>query len=96
MISVSRSGRIVPGLIVLAVLLVLLAFTAGCTQQPVTPAPTAAPQGTTAAPVVTTEAVAGMANPASVACGQAGGKTEIKKDATGGEYGMCTFTNGTT
>jgi putative hemolysin/predicted secreted protein len=37
----------------------------------------------------------GMANPASVACGNAGGKTEIKKDATGGEYGMCTFTNGT-
>ena len=36
-----------------------------------------------------------MANPASVACGQAGGTVEIKKDATGNEYGMCTFKNGT-
>lgn len=44
----------------------------------------------------TTAAMAGMANPASVACGKAGGKTEIKTDATGGQYGMCTFTNGTT
>jgi putative hemolysin/predicted secreted protein len=43
----------------------------------------------------TTAAPAGMANPASVACVNAGGKLEIKKDATGGEYGMCTFANGT-
>jgi inhibitor of cysteine peptidase len=35
-----------------------------------------------------------MPNPASVYCGQAGGSLEIKKDAAGGEYGMCTFTNG--
>ncbi|MDO9550395.1 MAG: DUF333 domain-containing protein [Methanoregula sp.] len=41
-------------------------------------------------------AVAGMANPASVNCGKIGGTTEIKKDAQGNEYGMCTFTNGTT
>ncbi len=38
---------------------------------------------------------AGMANPASVSCGKNGGKTEIRKDPTGGEYGMCTFPNGT-
>jgi putative hemolysin/predicted secreted protein len=38
---------------------------------------------------------AGMANPASVACVNAGGKLEIKKDSAGGEYGMCTFANGT-
>jgi putative hemolysin/predicted secreted protein len=44
----------------------------------------------------TAPANAGMANPASVACGNAGGKTEIKTDAAGGQYGMCTFTNGTT
>ncbi|NMB79323.1 MAG: DUF333 domain-containing protein [Methanomicrobiales archaeon] len=94
MISVSRSGRIVPGLIALGILLVLIAFTAGCTQTPATPV---TPAPTTAAPAVTPAApVAGMANPASVACGQAGGRTEIKKDATGGEYGMCTFANGTT
>ena len=41
-------------------------------------------------------ASSGMANPASVNCGKVGGKTEIKKDAQGNEYGMCTFTNGTT
>jgi hypothetical protein len=29
-----------------------------------------------------------------VYCGQVGGTTEIKKDATGAEYGMCTFPNG--
>jgi predicted secreted protein/putative hemolysin len=49
--------------------------------------------GVTAA--TTTAPGTGMANPASVACGDAGGKTEIKTDATGGQYGMCTFTNGT-
>ena len=89
MTSESRTGRIVPGLLALGILLVLLACIAGCTQQTTTPA-------TTTAPVVTTAAPASMANPASVYCGTAGGKTEIKKDATGAEYGMCTFTNGTT
>jgi putative hemolysin/predicted secreted protein len=47
------------------------------------------------AAAATTVPSAGMANPASVACVNAGGKLEIKKDATGGEYGMCTFANGT-
>ena len=47
------------------------------------------------AAAATTAPSAGMANPASVACVNAGGKLEIKKDATGGEYGMCTFANGT-
>ena len=36
-----------------------------------------------------------MPNPASVACVQGGGSVEIKKDASGNEYGMCTFQNGT-
>ena len=45
--------------------------------------------------VATTAPSAGMANPASVACVNAGGKLEIMKNADGGEYGMCTFTNGT-
>lgn len=82
MTSVLRTGRILPGLIALGILLVLLAFTAGCTQQ-------------TAPPATPTQAPAGMANPASVACGEAGGVTEIKTDTTGGQYGMCTFKNGT-
>jgi inhibitor of cysteine peptidase len=74
--------RTLPGFIALSVLLVLLACAAGCTQQPVTP-PT------------TTPAQAGMPNPASVYCGQAGGNLEIRTDATGGQYGMCAFKNGT-
>ncbi|HII99270.1 MAG TPA: DUF333 domain-containing protein [Methanoregula sp.] len=82
MTSCVRSGRILPGLIALGILLVLLAFTAGCTQQ-------------TATPATTTQAPAGMANPASVYCNEAGGSLEIKTDATGGQYGMCTFKNGT-
>ena len=81
----SRPGRFMPGLIALFIALVLLACAAGCTQQ-------SAPQAT---PAPTTAAQAGMANPASVACVNAGGNLEIKTDATGGQYGMCTFANGT-
>jgi hypothetical protein len=62
-------------------------FIAGCTQQ------SAPAQASPAQP--TTAVTAGMANPASVACVGKGGTVEIKKDATGGEYGMCTFANGT-
>jgi predicted secreted protein/putative hemolysin len=82
MTPLRRSGRILPGLCILGVLLVLLVLAAGCTQK-------------TATPPVTTPAQSAIANPASVSCGQAGGTTEIKKDASGGEYGMCTFANGT-
>ena len=82
MISHARSGRILPGLIALGILLVLVAVTAGCTQQTTTPA-------------TPTPAQAGMANPASVYCGDVGGTLEIQKDATGAEYGMCNFPNGT-
>ena len=82
MTSLRRPGHIVPGLFILGVLLVLVVLAAGCTQQ-------------TAAPPVTTPAQAGMPNPASVYCGQIGGTAEIKKDAAGGEYGMCMFANGT-
>jgi putative hemolysin/predicted secreted protein len=86
--SLSRSGRILPGLFILGVLLLLAVLTAGCTQQ------TATPAVTTPAPL-TTPGSPGIANPASVYCRQVGGTTDIKKDASGGEYGMCTFTNGT-
>jgi len=80
--SLVSSGRILPGMLLAAVLLIGLACIAGCTQQ-------------TTPPPVPTTAPAGMPNPASVACGQAGGATEIRKDPAGGEYGMCTFANGT-
>jgi len=85
MTSLRRPGRIVPGLFILGMLLVLL-LAAGCTQQ------TATPSVTTPA---TTPASSQMANPASVYCGQVGGTTEIKTDTAGGQYGMCTFANGT-
>jgi putative hemolysin/predicted secreted protein len=75
-----------PGLVILGVLLVLLALAAGCTQQTSTPVTT---------PVAATPAGSALANPASVNCGQIGGTTEIKTDASGGQYGMCTFANGT-
>jgi putative hemolysin len=36
----------------------------------------------------------GMANPASVYCEQQGGRLSIRKDTSGGEYGVCVFANG--
>lgn len=86
MTSLLRSGRILPGLFILGVLLGLLVLAAGCTQQTAT-TPVTMP--------ATTQASSAIANPASVYCGQSGGTTEIKTDASGGQYGMCTFANGT-
>ncbi|HNX16697.1 MAG TPA: DUF333 domain-containing protein, partial [Methanoregula sp.] len=78
--------------LILGFFLVLGIFSAGCTQQSTTaPATTTTPTAQ-----ATTSVQAGMANPASVNCGSIGGTTEIKKNADGSEYGMCTFTNGTT
>ena len=73
-------------LLIAGSLLILAAILAtGCMSTPAgTPTPTA------------TQTSVGMANPASVACGQASGTVEIKKDASNNEYGMCTFKNGTT
>jgi putative hemolysin len=85
-------------LLVLVVAVVMI--TAGCTQAP----PVTTPQTPVATPVPTTKVMTmatpegnmtGIANPASVYCGQVGGKTEIKKDASGAEYGVCNFPNGT-
>ena len=90
--------------IILVLFVAAVMITAGCTsnQSATTPSTTAATTAPTAVPttkvVVTTAApeqnTTGLANPASVYCGQIGGKTEIKKDATGAEYGMCVFPNG--
>jgi uncharacterized protein len=76
---------------------------AGCTQQQApaavqTTVPTVV--ATTMATATATEAppaavTANMSNPASVNCGKIGGTTEIKTAADGGQYGMCTFPNGT-
>jgi hypothetical protein len=35
-----------------------------------------------------------MANPASVYCGEQGGRLEIRSDAQGNEYGICIFNDG--
>lgn len=83
----SRShGQFIPGLIGLGMMLVMVLLVCGCTQQATNP-PDTAP--------VANQTTIGMPNPASVFCGQAGGTVEIKKDASGNEYGMCTFRNGT-
>jgi len=81
-----RTGKILPGFVGLLIVLAALLLVSGCTQ---TTTPTATTPGVTAAPI------ANMTNPASSACVLAGGSVDIKKDATGGEYGMCTFGNGT-
>ena len=36
----------------------------------------------------------GLANPASVHCGKAGGRSEIRTQADGGQYGVCVFDDG--
>ncbi|WP_321508036.1 protease inhibitor I42 family protein [uncultured Methanoregula sp.] len=82
----SRTVKIGPGLIGLLIVLSTLALISGCTQTTpsnlVTPAVTSAP-------------ISNLPNPASAACAGSGGSVDIKKNADGSEYGMCTFTNGT-
>ena len=48
-----------------------------------------------AAPEKIGQPVIGMANPASVFCIKQGGRLEIKRDADGGEYGLCHLPDGT-
>jgi uncharacterized protein len=67
-------------------------FIAGCTQQA---SPVTTPTATITVMKTVSPPSAGIANPASVNCGKIGGTTEIKKNADGSEYGMCTFQNGT-
>jgi len=85
-------------LIVLGIFLVAGIFVTGCTQAPPAAPVTTVPE-TTAAPSPsaqgTPSVMPSMANPASVNCGSIGGMTEIRKDDSGNEYGMCTFANGT-
>jgi predicted secreted protein/putative hemolysin len=86
--TTSRSkGYLRTGLAGLGITLFLVILVCGCTQQAV---PTPGTQTTAPTPTMS-----GMANPASVACGQSGGTVEIEKDTSGNEYGMCTFKNGT-
>jgi uncharacterized protein len=92
--------------IILGLLVVAGIFMAGCTQQ-ATPEQTTATTQTAPVTNPATNSATGpveqtnltvqpsMANSASVNCGKIGGSTEIRKNADGGEYGMCTFTNGT-
>lgn len=41
-----------------------------------------------------TTTITGMANPASVYCIDQGGKLSIRNDASGGQYGICVFDDG--
>jgi inhibitor of cysteine peptidase len=84
----SRSHRYgISGLTGIGITLFLVVLICGCTQQavPIPGTPTTA----------ATQTIAGMPNPASVACAGAGGTVEIEKDTAGNEYGMCSFKNGT-
>jgi len=88
----SRTSIFIIVACIVAVLLV-----AGCTQQPAqNPAQTTAVASQASPEATTVPATAGMANPASVNCGNVGGTTEIKSNPDGSQYGMCTFPNGTT
>jgi putative hemolysin len=78
--------------IILGLCIVAGIFIAGCTQQ-VPQVQTTTTTTTSVQSISPTSA--GIANPASVNCGKIGGTTEIKKNADGSEYGMCTFQNGT-
>ena len=46
-------------------------------------------------PAPTDEPMVGMANPASVFCEQQGGRSEIRTDRNGNQYGVCHLPNGT-
>ena len=74
MTSSLSNRKFMAGLAGIGIMLVLAVPVCGCTQ-PAVPVPTRT--------TVTTPTSAGMPNPASVACVQAGGSVEIKKDASG-------------
>jgi putative hemolysin len=88
--------------ILLAACVFAVLLVSGCTQSPATTTPattavtTPVPTTVAATAATTVPGAVGLANPASVNCGAVGGKTEIKTNADGGQYGMCTFANGTT
>ncbi len=92
----SRKGIfVIMGACIIAGLLI-----AGCTQPqtPVAVQTTVAPAQATPSAAETTPAAAatvGLANQASVNCVALNGTLDIKKNTDGGEYGMCTFANGT-
>ena len=71
MTSSRSKGTFLTGAIGLCIMLVLILLVSGCTQQAATPPGTATPTAN--------QAGTGMANPASVGCGQAGGTGRDKK-----------------
>ena len=91
----SRKGIfVIMGACIIAGLLI-----AGCTQPqtPVAVQTTVAPAQATPSAAETPAAATtvGLANPASVNCVALNGTIDIRKNTDGGEYGMCTFANGT-
>ena len=57
------------------------AFLSACAQSP--------------SPASVDEPMVGMANPASVFCEQQGGRSEIRTDRNGNQYGVCHLPNST-
>jgi putative hemolysin len=96
-----RNPRIIHLLFKLLCLAGLALVAAGCQSTPASE--NAAPgsdqteaRGTSAATITppATVGAAGLPNPASVYCEENGGKLDIRKDSSGGEYGVCVFPDG--
>lgn len=81
------------GIMILTICLACALLVIGCTQPASSGTP--APAATSGVTLQATSAPSSMANAASVGCGNMNGTTEIKKNADGSEYGMCSFNNGT-
>ena len=83
------SGKTLAITLGICTVLALILCTTGCVQQP------AQTVTQTTTPTGTPQTTSGMANPASVNCGNVGGTLKIMTDSSGGQYGMCQFPNGT-
>ena len=79
-------------ILILAIILGMAIFAAGCTRQQAGPGGTPTP--TTTAPAVTTP-TAGLPNPAAVYCISKNYTYQIRKNPDGSEYGVCILPNGT-
>lgn len=73
---------------------IIAVLIAGCTQ-PSSPGVPITNPGTSPSAQATPAVQPSMANPAAVNCGNIGGSADIRRNAGGSEYGMCTFANGT-
>ena len=78
--------------------LLIIGTTIGCSPTDTQKVQASQTPAITASPVVSVSPApangVAIGNPASQKCIADGGKLEIRKDASGGEYGVCIFPNG--